>query len=202
MLARQEIFESIYRQAVWGKNETGAGASGSGSKLSTTPLYRQMLQQALQATKIRSVVDAGCGDWEFSQAIDWTGVEYKGFDVVESVIARNRERFAMPNIQFFAGDILELDLPPADLLICKHVLQHMPTQDVQRFLTQLEKYKHVLLTNSVDRRTLSAPNVDIAAGAYRTLDPTAPPFSLHGFKVLTYWDGRHMQQTVYIAGRP
>ena len=35
-------------------------------------------QQFLKDNAIRSVVDAGCGDWEFSQAIDWTGIDYKG----------------------------------------------------------------------------------------------------------------------------
>jgi SAM-dependent methyltransferase len=202
MPTTREVFEAIYRQAVWGKGAARAGGSGPGSRLGATQPYRMLLQQALKANQIRSVVDAGCGDWEFSQTIDWSGIEYKGFDIVEFVIAQNNEKHAGPNIQFFAGNIVELDLPPADLLICKHVLQHLPTRDVQQFLFQAHKYKHVLLTNSVDPKTLSAPNADIAAGGYRTLDPTAPPFHLEGVKLMTYWDGFHMQQIVYVAGKP
>ncbi len=167
----QQVFADIYRHAIWGRNDQGAGNSGPGSTLPSTVTYRTFLQQFLKDCDIRSVVDAGCGDWEFSQAIDWSGIDYKGFDIVESAIAQNKQKFAKPNIQFFAGNVVELNLPPADLLICKHVLQHLPTKDVQKFLTQLTKYKHVLLTNSVHLDTMSAANSDIVIGGFRTLDP-------------------------------
>jgi 2-polyprenyl-3-methyl-5-hydroxy-6-metoxy-1,4-benzoquinol methylase len=197
----QQVFADIYRHAKWGKNTQGAGSSGSGSTLRSTLLYRTFLQQFLKDNEIRSVVDAGCGDWEFSQALDWSGIDYKGFDIVESAIAQDKQKFTKPNIQFFFGNFLELDLPPADLLICKHVLQHLPTRDVQRFLTQATKYKHLLLTSSVNARTMSAANGDIVVGDYRELDPTTPPFNLRGTKALMYWDGSHMHQVVHIAGR-
>ena len=198
----QQIFTDIYRRAIWGKNDQGAGNSGPGSTLNATLTYRMFLQQFLKDHGIRSVVDAGCGDWEFSQALNWSGIDYKGFDIVESNITHHKEKHEKPNIQFFLGNLVELDLPPADLLICKHVLQHLPTRDVQIFLTQLTKYKHVLLTNSVNAKTMSAANGDIVVGGYRELDPTAPPFNLSGTKVLSYWDGLHMQQVVHIAGSP
>jgi tetratricopeptide (TPR) repeat protein len=195
----QDAFADIYRQAIWGKNNQGAGNSGPGSTLHATQMYRTFLQQFLKDRDIHSVVDAGCGDWEFSQALDWSGIDYKGFDIVESAIAQNNQKFAKANIQFFAGNVVELNLPPADLLICKHVLQHLPTKDVQKFLTQLAKYKHVLLTNSVNSDTMSAANGDIVVGGFRTLDPTAPPFNLPGTKLLNYWDGYYTHQVVHIA---
>ena len=187
------------------------------------------------AHKIASVVDAGCGDWESTQALDWSGIDYRGYDIVGEVIAKNRKKYAAANIQFFAADILTEPLPPADLLICKHVLQHLPNRDVMKFLaavgsgdqgrerrgretsaergrgqetgaeravgkpapSTIKTYKHVLLVNSVDADTLSAPNNDIRLGDYRPLDPTHAPFHFPGKKVLTYWDGTHMQQVVH-----
>jgi SAM-dependent methyltransferase len=196
-----DTFEQIYSGSVWGKNSRGVGTSGSGSTLESTLLYRTFLQQFLKDNEIRSVVDAGCGDWEFSRSIDWTGIDYKGFDIVEPVISRNREAFAKPGIQFFAGSIVELELPTADLLLSKHVLQHVPNSDVQRFLGQREKFRHVLLTNAVNSETLSATNGDITVGAGRALDLTKPPFQLQGTKVLTYWDGIHMSQVFHIHHR-
>src|SRR5258705_4817522 len=166
----QEVFADIYRRAIWGRNNQGEGHSGTGSTLQATLTYRTFLQKFLKDHDVHSVVDAGCGDWEFSQALDWSGIDYKGFDVVESAIAQNKLRFAKANIQFFAGNIVELNLPPADLLICKHVLQHLPTKDVQKFLTQLPKFKHALLTNSVHADTMSAANVDIAVGGFIAVD--------------------------------
>jgi SAM-dependent methyltransferase len=196
----REVFTDIYGKAVWGTNAEGVGNSGTGSTLAATTVYRAFLQQFVRDHAIRSVVDAGCGDWEFSQAIDWTGIDYRGFDIVEAVVARNKQRHARPGIQFFVGNIVEDDLPAADLLLSKDVLQHLTNQQVQAFLTrQLARYKHVLLTNGTDAQTLTAANTDIAVGGYRPLDLTRPPFSVSGLKVLTYWDGNHMHQILHIA---
>jgi 2-polyprenyl-3-methyl-5-hydroxy-6-metoxy-1,4-benzoquinol methylase len=197
----KQAFEDIYRSARWGANTKGEGNSGTGSTARSTQLYRTFLQQFLKDNEIRSVVDAGCGDWEFSSLLDWTGIDYKGYDIVEAVIAADTRKYAKPNVHFFAANIVETNLPPADLLISKHVLQHLSNRDVQKFLTQLPKYKHVLLVNGVDRMTMSAANTDITAGDYRELDVTRPPFNVPGVKVLTYWDGMHMHQVIYIAGQ-
>ena len=201
-VSMQTAFEDIYRRAIWGKNADDAGNSGFGSSVRSTLMYRTFLQQFMKDADVHSVVDAGCGDWEFSQAIDWKGVDYKGFDIVASVIAEDTKRYGRPGIAFFAGNMVEQDLPPADLLISKHVLQHLPTEDVLKFLRQLPKYKHVLLTASVNPGTLSGKNTDIAAGSFREIDLTRPPFNVRGAKVLTYWDGGNMQQVIYVARQP
>jgi hypothetical protein len=65
-----KVFEDIYRHAKWGTNDSGTGNSGTGSTLHATLLYRTFLQQFLKDNDIRSVVDAGCGDWEFSQTLN------------------------------------------------------------------------------------------------------------------------------------
>ncbi len=199
--SRAAAFDDVYKTGHWGRNATGEGTSGGGSSQKSTAPYRAFLQQFMQDNGVTSVVDAGCGDWNFSQLIDWTGIDYKGYDIVGSVIEQDKQKFAKPNIQFFQADIVETDLPPADLLISKHVLQHLPNADVKKFLArQLPRYKYVLLTDGVDRRTFTAPNVDIPAGSYRPLDPTQPPFDIPGIKALTYWDGSWMHQVVYIPG--
>jgi SAM-dependent methyltransferase len=148
---------------------------------------------------IKSVVDAGCGDWEFSQTLDWTGIDYKGYDIVAKVVEANKTRFAKPNIQFFTGNIVEDDLPAADLLISKHVLQHLPNSDVQKFLDrQAKKYKHVLLVNGVHPVFMTGRNADIKPGGYRELDVTQPPFKARGIKPLTWWASGHMHQVVHL----
>lgn len=200
--SRQAAFDEIYKAATWGTNADGVGNSGFGSKLQTTLLYRTFLAQMMKDLKVQSVVDAGCGDWEFSQAIDWTGIDYKGYDIVPAVIKHDKEKYGKPTIQFFNADIIETDLPPADLLISKHVLQHLPSADVQKFLTkQLPKYKYIVLTDGVSRDTLSSTNPDIKPGQYRPLDLTQPPFNVHGAKVLTWWDGVNMHQVLFIRGK-
>ena len=195
----EKVFTGIYDDATWGTNAEGKGNSGTGSTMDSTIVYTTYLQRFMKERGIKSVVDAGCGDWEFSSAIDWTGIEYKGYDIVASVIADDTKKYGRSNIQFFVGNILDPKLPAADLLISKDVLQHLPNADVKVFLEQLPKYKHVLLTNGTHWTTLTAENTDIALGDYRELDLTRPPFSVIGKKVLTYDDGKHMHQVLHIA---
>ena len=196
-----QAFEAIYRDATWVTSADQNGYSGTGSTLTSTVTYRAFLQQFLAEHQIRSVVDAGCGDWEFSQTIDWSGIDYKGYDIVASVIDGNH-RHTRPNIQFFVGNIVEDELPAADLLISKHVLQHLPDAAVKEFLRRLPQYRHVLLINGVNAVTLSASHkTPIVPGGYRPLDVTRPPFDVPGKKVLTYWDGHHMHQVVHVDNR-
>jgi SAM-dependent methyltransferase len=195
-------FDGIYKNAVWGRNEEGAGNSGTGSTLQSTAGYRDYLQKFLAEHQIKSVVDAGCGDWEFSKAIDWTGIDYKGFDIVDDVIAQDTQRYAKPNIQFAVANIVKDDLPPADLLICKHVLQHLPTKDVQEFLQkQLPKFKYALITNGIDQHTLKQGNYehDIEPGGYRALDITKPPFNIKGARVHAWGDGHHAHMVILVT---
>jgi SAM-dependent methyltransferase len=196
----QQVFGDIYRTGKWATNADDAGSSGLGSTLESTVVYRAFLQKFMKDADVHSVVDAGCGDWEFSSAMDWTGIDYQGFDIVPAVIDADTKKFAKPNVRFFVRDIVTGDLPPADLLIVKHVLQHLPTAAVQRVLAKIPNYKHVILVDSVDRVTLSADNEDIQVGSFRWIDPTRPPYGVRGAKLLTYWDGADMQQVVYVAG--
>ncbi len=197
----KQAFEEIYRQGTWGTGDAGVGTSGSGSTLQATALYRQFLADFMKRENVKSVVDAGCGDWEFSQSIDWTGIDYRGYDIVESVILANKKKYEKPNIRFFVGNIVEEELPPADLLIVKHVLQHLSNADVTKFSRQLPKYRHALLVDGVEPDSLSSTNPDISAGDYRPLDPTKPPFNVSGMKVLTYYDGAYFHQVVHVARR-
>lgn len=197
--ATKKAFEDIYRKAGWGTNGGDAGVSGYGSTMEATAVYRTFLQQFMKDADVKTVVDAGCGDWESTQALDWKGIDYKGYDIVESVIERDKKRFEKPNVHFFTADIVETELPPADLLIVKQVLQHLPNASVTKFLKQLPKYKHALIMNSVSPRNLSADNRDIVPGYFRLLDITRAPFGVVGAKVLTYWDGGNMEQLVHVS---
>jgi hypothetical protein len=88
-LTHDKVFTDIYQDKTWGTNEAGRGHSGTGSTLQATVVYRAFLQQFMKDNGIKSVVDAGCGDWEFSSAIDWRGIDYRGFDIVASLVKQN-----------------------------------------------------------------------------------------------------------------
>ena len=175
----EEAFTDTYLSGEWGRNQDGEGFSGSGSTYENTKLYRGLLKDLLKALNITSIVDVGCGDWTFSQHVDWGKINYTGYDIVKHVIEKNCQKFASSTIQFFHGNAINMDLKPADLLICKDVLQHLPNSDILNFLPQLKKFKYCLITNDVDPGTFTSNNMSIPAGAYRTVDIMQAPFNLN-----------------------
>jgi hypothetical protein len=170
-------FNRIYAEGTWGKDVAGKGTSGTGSTLEITREYRAYVEDFIRTHNVKSVVDAGSGDWTFSSAIDWNGASYLGVDIASDVIATVRTKYEKGNIRFQVGDITD-DLPAADLLISKDVLQHLSNELVQNFVRhnlRTGKYKWAILTN--DR---GSGNSDVASGGYRAIDLAAPPFDVKG----------------------
>lgn len=196
----EKIFTRIYERATWGKNEKGVGFSGGGSLLKNAEPYIDFLEDFIKINGIRTVVDAGCGDWEFSKYVDWSEVQYIGYDIVASVIENNRKSYIAPNIQFVHANFLEVELPSADLLVCKHVLQHLSVKDIRKMVKQLPKFKYCLITNQVEKETLSSDNLDIYSGGSRKLDLSKPPYSLQGENVFHYDDTCGTHQVFLIRG--
>lgn len=177
-----QAFEAIYAQDAW------SDGSGPGSRSVNTIEYRAFLERFIEANGVTSVTDLGCGDWQFSQQIDWSAVTYTGFDVVESVVMTNRARHARRNIAFKLFNSID-DLPSGDLLLCKEVLQHLPTQTVLDYIEAIRgKYRFALLTNSTEPHELA--NTDIEPGGYRPLRLDRPPFNVPGAKIFTYHSQR------------
>jgi SAM-dependent methyltransferase len=170
-------FNRIYADGTWGRDASGRGISGTGSTLAITQEYRAYIEDFIRTHGVTSVVAAGCGDWGFSSAIEWGGASYLGVDIASDVIATVRSRHESDKIRFQVGDITD-DLPAADLLISKDVLQHLSNTLVRRFISKNlrpGKYKWVILTN--DR---GSGNPDVASGGYRAIDLAAPPFGVTG----------------------
>jgi SAM-dependent methyltransferase len=172
-----DTFNRIYAEGTWGKDVAGMGTSGTGSTLEITREYRVYVEDFMQKHSVKSVVDAGCGDWSFSSAIDWGDASYLGIDIASDVIAAVRNKHEKGRIKFQVGDITD-ELPVAELLISKDVLQHLSNELVHKFIrNNLRKgnYKWVILTN--DR---GSENRDVAIGGYRAIDLAAPPFEVRG----------------------
>ena len=179
------VFDEIYSTSYWGNG------SGGGSSLDAALPYKNFLENFIRHKAIKSVVDLGCGDWQFSKFVDFSDATYNGFDVAKSVIEENCKKYSSEKIKF---SLLQdySSLPSADLFICKDVLQHLSTEEILKVLGVLPKCKYALITNDIVnmskigsflwkiKNPSSAPltNRDIKIGDYRMLDPTLQPFSL------------------------
>ncbi len=183
------IFDEIYTKNGWGFG------SGHGSLPRVTKGYRTFLSDFIKSNNVRSVVDYGCGDWQFSRLIHWDNVKYTGLDIVPAVIEQNRARFGdASTISFDVISPDEYKLPKADLLITKDVLQHLANESVKHFLQKVvPQYKFCLITNCViPAEDLNRP---IKTGEFRPLDIRLKPFNVHGAVVYTFTGPKAFSQS-------
>jgi SAM-dependent methyltransferase len=178
-----EAFTLAYKTGQWHHG------SGSGSSPANTRTYRRFLAAYMQENRIRSVLDIGCGDWQFSRLIDWTGIDYLGVDVVPAVIGHNWFRYARPTIRFEHGDVLNGYQPPdADLILCKDLFQHWPDDAIHQLGARLTG-RRALIT--YDLGGGPGPEWDTEPGGYRPLDLTRLPFTWPAWERLRYESVSH-----------
>jgi 2-polyprenyl-3-methyl-5-hydroxy-6-metoxy-1,4-benzoquinol methylase len=176
-MSNAEVFSKIYKEDLW------HGGSGAGSKLENVKEYIDILQKYIDKPEVKTVLDLGCGDWQFSKFLDLSSVSYLGVDVVESVIESNSTSYSASNIKFISRDITTYEVPKADLIICKDVLQHLSNKDVVTILVKIiTSSKFSLITN--DFMPENTENKDINNGDYRSLDLTLSPFYLDVVTIL------------------
>ena len=138
---------------------------------------------------MKTVVDLGCGDWQFSPYVYHDlGVRYVGYDVVLSVIEENRSRWASQDVTFehleFTSHIGEVQ--DAELYIMKDVLQHWSSQRIRTFLRQLRTSKpslrYILVCNCAEPKDW--PEADIMDGGWRPLSSMHAPLNEFGAEPL------------------
>jgi len=143
----EKHFTEIYDKKRWGSKD-GKGSSGSGSNCSPdTKWYISLLMKHIEETGSKSICDVGCGDWEFSKTIDWSGLHYTGIDCVKSVIDNNIKFYQTDNIKFKHGEAG--DIPEGyDFVILKDVIQHWTDEQIEVILPQIiSKNKFVFIGN-------------------------------------------------------
>ena len=121
MKSMRDVFEEIYRSGAWVRNhENAPSLSGPGSFPDRVQVYHEILREFVARNCVRSVVDYGCGDNVVYQGFDWGGVDYTGIDISPTAVALAKKNY--PGRKFICADTL--NLPEADMLICKDVLGH------------------------------------------------------------------------------
>ena len=178
-MSNKEVFSKIYKEDLW------HGGSGAGSEIENVKEYVNILQKYIDKPEIETVLDLGCGDWQFSKFLNLSSVSYLGVDVVESVIEFNSNSYSASNIEFISRDITTYEIPKVDLIICKDVLQHLCNKDVIEILIKIIKSsKFSLITN--DFTSGGSVNKDINNGNYRCLDLSLSPFNLDVLTVIEF----------------
>jgi len=168
-----EKFTDIYNNNSWRSKES---KSGGGAELVTTVAIRAWLPQIIQEEGITSILDVGCGDFNWMREVTLK-IPYFGVDLVHELIQRNIALYGSifpPTKLFAVADATKDTLPKADLVMCRCVLYHLSYANIEKALTNMKKAagRFLLITNSISKQE----NRDMTDGGYRRLNFLKPPF--------------------------
>lgn len=181
----EQVFTAIYEKNVWGSG------SGQGSFLENSRQYIDHLQHILKLYDVKTVLDLGCGDWQFSHQIDWKDIKYLGIDCVPSVIEKNRLKYGTHKIQFTLGDLFDSSLIEGlttctfDLVILKDVLAHWNNGQIETYLPLWKERATKLVLICGDQENDEYPVRDVELGGYHPLHPQKFPLCKFPLQVYT-----------------
>jgi hypothetical protein len=172
-LSIEERFARIYQTNLWFDAES---RSGTGSNLDETAQLRASLPPLLRRLNTRRLLDVPCGDFNWMNHVDLSGIEYIGGDIVQPLIEANRERYESAARRFLKVDVIKGPLPQADVILCRDCLVHFSFANIiAAFQTMKSSGAEYLLTTTFPAREV---NKDIVDGDWRPLNLEASPFLL------------------------
>ena len=156
--------EQIYEKHLWGGSESKF-YSGEGSHLDelVQPYIKVVKEFLTSFDQPITVCDLGCGDFNVGKKLVKYTKNYIGVDIVERLIEYNKEKYKAENLEFQCLDIAADDLPVADCVMIRQVLQHLSNQEVQNILQKLSAYQYVIVTEHIPEGEF-VPNIDIISG--------------------------------------
>jgi hypothetical protein len=129
--------------------------------------------------------DLGCGDFNIGKELVKYSKKYIAIDIVPELIVHNKKTFKAENLEFHSLDIAEDELPAADCVILRQVLQHLSNAEIKSVVEKLYDYKYVILTEHLPEENFEANKNIISGQGIRLkkqsgVNLLAPPFN---FKV-------------------
>lgn len=169
----REKFVAIYRENVFGSDES---RSGAGSTMEQTATLRVALPALLGELGARSLIDAPCGDFNWMRHTPLNLDSYIGIDIVEELIRTDQEMYGSPKREFLCRDIIADPLPTAEVILCRDCLVHLTFDQASKAISNFKRSGSTyLLTTTFSERDA---NVDLKGkDIWRTLNLERAPFN-------------------------
>ncbi len=158
------VMEQIYDKHLWGGNNFDFYSGEGSHHPDIIEPYIEAVSAFLKSHQsLLTVCDLGCGDFNIGQQLVPYTSKYVALDIVEDLIARNKNRFKAKNLEFHCLDISKDELPKTDCVILRQVLQHLSNAEIKRIVDKLSNYKYIVLTEHLPNGDF-VPNMDIISG--------------------------------------
>jgi len=171
---RRSAFTDIYKNHLWAGSES---VSGEGSGLEFTRSIRTALPKLLSDLKVRTLLDAPCGDFCWMQKVSLELDQYFGIDIVRPLIEQNQSLYGNGDRQFLVRDLVNDELPRADIILCRHLLIHLTFEEGIRVIKNFQRTgAHYLLIS--DQPHVRKNHKILRTGSFRPLNLRLTPYSL------------------------
>ena len=180
----KDAMQQVYEMKLWGDNNAEFYSGDGSHNLAIINPYIEVVSSFLKSFKSPiTVCDLGCGDFNIGKELVKYTKKYIAIDIVPKLIAYNKEKFEETNLKFQCLDISKDELPSADCVIIRQVLQHLSNKEVLSVVSKLYNFKYIILTEHIPDDDF-IPNKDIISGQgirlkkQSGLDLLASPFNL------------------------
>ena len=160
----KKAMEQVYEMNLWGTNNSEFySGDGSHNPKIVNPYLEVIISFLSSFKKPLTVCDLGCGDFNIGKNLVTFTNKYIAVDIVENLIKHNKEKYKREHLEFRYLDIAVDDLPVADCVLIRQVLQHLSNKEIQNIVSKLKNYKYVILTEHLPNGKFT-PNKDIISG--------------------------------------
>lgn len=167
----EAVFTDIFATNYWGSDTS---RSGQGSDDEQTRIIRESLPGLFRTLGARLVLDIPCGDFHWMQAVDLSGVQYTGADIVRPLIERNQAQYGGPHRSFVHLNLITDPLPAVDVIFTRDCLVHLSYADGQAALANIARSGATwLVTTTFPGRDR---NRDIPTGDWRAINLERAPY--------------------------
>ena len=164
-----DIFDKIYEDGIWGKDEFGDSTSGSGShSFEPVNAYVEAVKVEINTLSCGNIVDLGCGDFSVGKSFIDNCSKYVACDISSVILERNRRSYQFENLEFKQINLAEDELPKGDIAFVRQVLQHLSNSEIKKFVDYVNKvkpYRYLLVTEHIPSEKGFIPNIDKPSGS-------------------------------------
>ena len=162
--ATKAVMEQIYERHLWGGSEFDFYSGKGSHELQIVQPYIEAVTKFLKSHhKQLTVCDLGCGDFNIGKQLLPYTESYIAVDIVPALIERNKQQFQFEHLEFQCLDIAKNELPEADGVILRQVLQHLSNREIKTIVKKLISYNYIILTEHLPIGDF-IPNKDIITG--------------------------------------
>ncbi len=142
-------FDSAKKFVEFGLKEKNSGnresASGPGSYIENTHEASDFIFDIVKKFKIKSLLDLGCGDWNWFYLLmerirkedGFSDFRYMGWDAHPGLVNELNTKFGDDNTSFHLSDIVTEEYPAVGLILCRDVLFHMKPTVINNVLDKV-----------------------------------------------------------------